>query len=371
MKIIVAYASAGRGHQKAAEVIAGAVRTRCPRHTVVLADSLDFSLPLFKKAYLASYDFLVLHLTWLWGALFYLTSAPAFAAAALAAHSCCNHLAARRFARWLTEQNPDVIISTHFLVSDVASRLKGKNRLHARLYTVITDFGVHPFWLAGHTDCYCVASGHTRDILVSYGVNPGAIRITGIPVDPVFKQVFERRALRARYGIAPSAFVVLVVTGSFGIGPLEEIARALHGECEVLVVCARNRKLFKRLNARKLDRVQVFGFVNTMPEMMSLADLIITKPGGLSVAELLVQSLPPLFIAAIPGQESGNSETLLRYGIGAPVNDIPRLQRIIRNYLAHPEALALQRQRMKELAKPNAVEEIIDAICSGGTRSAG
>ena len=84
------------------------------------------------------------------------------------------------------EMQPDVVVSTHFLSSDIVSFLKRRRHLRSRLITVITDFGVHPFWLSPATDCYCVASEATRDILKAAGVPSEIIRVTGIPVDPKF-----------------------------------------------------------------------------------------------------------------------------------------------------------------------------------------
>ena len=110
---------------------------------------------------------------------------------------------------------------------------------------------------------------------------------------------------------------MLVVTGSFGIGPIEEIVQLLCNDYEVLAVCARNKRLFGRLKARAYPHTHVFGFVENIDELMTVSDVIITKPGGLTISESLCMDLIPLFIAAIPGQESMNVEVLQNAGIGS------------------------------------------------------
>ncbi|MDD4940634.1 MAG: glycosyltransferase [Candidatus Omnitrophica bacterium] len=321
MKIVVVYATAGAGHKKAARCIADHIGASAH---VECRDIIDGSSWLFRLVYLRGYDFLVNHCQWAWSVLFCLTNRAASLPAAASLRSALHYFNTRRFCCFLIEARPDVVVSTHFLSSDVVSYLKAKGILQCRLVTVITDFGVHPFWICAATDVYCCASDATARMLADRGVAPEKIRVTGIPVEPKFSQTHDVSAIRRRLGISPGMKVVLIMTGSFGIGPIEDMTRSLCRGYAVLAVCARNKRLYARMKARAYPHACVFGFVDFIDELMAVADVIITKPGGLTISELLCMECAPLFIAAIPGQETANASILGSAAIGKGVSQ-PRL----------------------------------------------
>jgi len=157
-----------------------------------------------------------------------------------------------------------------------------------------------------------------------------------------------------------------VITGSFGIGPIERIADLLQEEAQMLVVCARNKKLYLRLKAKKYPQLNLFGFVDNIEELMSVSDVIITKPGGLSIAELLVKELPPIFISAIPGQEIENAKKLASYGIGVSVNCPVDIKDIVSDYKNHPDKISRIRDTMRRFKKPYSTQELYNVVCKSG-----
>jgi processive 1,2-diacylglycerol beta-glucosyltransferase len=359
MKIVVVYATAGAGHKKAAQAIAAYLRQREPGTDIALVDVVDRSSWIFRLIYLWGYDFLINHCQWLWAAVFYASSRPNYRAFFNRLTTGIQYYNTRAFTAYLTDAQPDVVVSTHFLSSDIVSFLKRRGQLRARLITVITDFGVHPFWISSSTDCYCVASEATRLVLEKAGVPRGAIRVTGIPVDPKFIRPHDRSAICARLGIDTARPAVLVVTGSFGIGPIEEIVRRLCNDYELLAVCARNKRLYRGLNARRYPHTHVFGFVDNIDELMTAADVIITKPGGLTISELLCMDLIPLFISAIPGQESVNVEVLRRSGIGSSVADLRGIAAQVAQCIRDTPRI---KESIRAFKQTNAVSGIYDVI---------
>jgi processive 1,2-diacylglycerol beta-glucosyltransferase len=367
MKIIVVYATAGAGHKKAAQVIAGYIRQQNDGSHVELVDIVDRSSWLFRILYLRGYDFLVNHAQWLWSFLFSLTGRGAGSMFTSRVTTSVHYYNTRTFVRYLTAAQPDVVVSTHFLSSDIVSFLKKKGDLRSRLITVITDFGVHPYWIAAGTDTYCVASEITRKILAGEGVPEGVISVTGIPTDPRFSRSHDRQQICARLGLDSARKIVLVVTGSFGIGPIEEIAAALHDDYEVLAVCARNKRLYERLKSAEYPHTHIYGFIDFIDDLMAVADVIITKPGGLTISELLCMDLIPLFISAIPGQESVNADVLQNAGIGSTVTALTdiksRVERCIR------EAPSIK-AAIRTFKQPNAVSRIYEIIRTGSSGTA-
>jgi processive 1,2-diacylglycerol beta-glucosyltransferase len=363
MKVVIAYASAGAGHLKAAQAIHNCLKQKSPQTQIHLVDILDKATPVFKYSYVWIYTFMVKHAFFLWGLLFAISEKGPLKWIARKSSTISHYLNTKSFCRFLIEEDPDLIISTHFAPPELAAHLKDKGKIRARLVTVITDFGVHPFWVSRGTDLYIGASEYTKARLIEQGVAEDKIKICGIPVDPRFLIAHDRDSLCEKIGIKKDFFTVLVMTGSFGIGPIEKIVAGLCGEAQILVVCANNRKLFNRLSSKKLSTVKVFGFVNNADELMAVSEVIITKPGGLSTSEILVMNLAPIFISVIPGQERGNVQALASCGIGLELDDVIEIRKAVVDYRDHPEKLLQIHEKIAAVRKPNAAEEICNAVC--------
>ena len=363
MKIIVAYASAGAGHTRAAEAIYKYLKGYYPQAEIKIVDVLEKSNRLFRDSYLGGYRFLIRQAIMLWHFAFWITSFKYLRKTSRLIASGLNQFSTLAFASFLERENPDFLISTHFLPSEISAGLKLRGKIKAKIITVITDFGVHPFWISPGTDIYIVASEITKSLLVKEGVLEKKISVLGIPTDEKFLKSYSRQAIAKKIGIAPDKFTVLLMTGSFGIGPLEEIAEALHEEVQLLVVCASNRNLYQNLQKKNLANVKTFGFIQNPEELMAASDLIITKPGGLSISEILCMELPPIFISAIPGQEMENQEILRNYGVGLFLKTIPEIKFTVMDLKNHPEKLNSIRESIRKIKKPHTLEEIRDVVC--------
>jgi len=362
MRIIIACASAGAGHLKAAEALDNYFRSRNSGQEVILLDVLEESNFLFGNFYSRSYSFMIKHAQWLWRFVFYVTSRKIFQPVLTKTRTLHNRLNVNKFRQYLMQTNPEVIISTHYLPANIVSDLKKKKKISSQLITVITDFGAHPFWVYEQTDLYAVASDLSRQELIKLGIPADKVKVTGIPVDAKFYNGFNKSVIRAKLDLEPGKFTVLVVTGSFGIGPIEQIVDLLQGQAQIIAVCAKNKKLFSRLIRKSYPGVKVFGFVDNIEELMAAADLIVTKPGGLSIAELLAMQLAPVFISAIPGQETQNVKILAQYGIGEKANNAVQVKKIVLEYLNAPQKLKFVHEQIIKIRKPNAVEEIYRAL---------
>ncbi len=362
MKVLITYASAGAGHRRAAESIYNYLKENSSDLNLVLLDALNKTNALFKLDYTKGYSFLIQYATALWHWAFWATQFRFLRRISRTLSRLINYINSQRLIRYLIRENPDVIISTHFLPSELAAGLKKRHKISSKLITVITDYGVHPFWISSGTDLYVVASDFTRTRLAMEGVSVEKIRVFGLPFDPKFLRHFDRADLCRKFGIDQDKFTVLIMTGSFGFGPLEEIVEALHEDCQLLVVCAGNKKLYARLLKRNLENVKVFGFVSNAEELMASAQVIITKPGGASITEVLIMELPVVFISAIPGQETANVQALSEYGIGVSPASIEGIKNIVLELKNNPQKIEELKQRIREIKKPFACQELADVI---------
>ena len=175
---------------------------------------------------------------------------------------------------------------------------------------VVTDLDVHAMWLCRDCEQYFVALEETKVHLVALGVPANRVTVSGIPIDPVFAEAKDARAMRRKHGLDEDAFTILVSAGGFGVGPVEHIIQALSGlshPAQVVVVCGRNEELRTRLSRvlRRLARppgvdFQLLGFTTEMDELMAAADLFVGKPGGLTTSEALAKGLPMVVINPDP-----------------------------------------------------------------------
>jgi len=170
------------------------------------------------------------------------------------------------------------------------------------------------------------------------------IQVSGIPIHPVFALTADRGRLQGKHGVSAAAPLLLVLCGGFGVGPVEALVRTLLasvGSAQMVIVAGRNealRRRLERLTASARDRVRVLGFTTEMNEWMALADLAVTKPGGLTTSEALALGLPLVVANAIPGQETRNATMLFEEGAAVsgenPLTVGPRVAR----RLGRPEA---------------------------------
>jgi processive 1,2-diacylglycerol beta-glucosyltransferase len=363
MKILIAYTLAGAGHFKAAEAIYNYFRKKNPHLELKLIDALAGASFLFRKSYLYGYSFCINYAPWLWSFAFRISSAKCLKPITSLVRFFINRINTQGFARTLIQEAPDVIISTHFLPSEISAYLKNTKKISSQIFTVITDFGVHPFWVSEGTDAYIVASDFTKNALIKEGVAESRIQTLGIPVGQKFLADLDRIALCKKFNIHPDKFTLLIVTGSFGIGPIEKIVDLLYKEAQLLVVCARNRRLFAKLTRKNYPGVKVFGFVNNLAELMAVSDIIVTKPGGLTISEAFVLKIVPVFISAIPGQETENLRVLAKLGATSIAKNIKEIKDTVLNYKTGSDELSRIKENISKLRKPSAVEDLYHVIC--------
>ena len=355
--ILLIHATAGAGHRKAAEAVYHGLQAR-PGCEAAIIDALDFTNPFFRYTYSKGYEFIVAELPTFWSAFFALTDQMWFLPVFRAVRRIYNGINAAPLAAYLKKNQFARIVVTHFLAAEVCGYLRRTHQIGGKLIVVVTDFDVHKIWLIEGVDEYCVASDYTKERLVAMGVDAGKVFVTGIPLDEKFTQVRDKAETRRKLGLDADLFTVLVSTSSFGFGPIEELAEYFKS-LQVIIICGHNEKLYGRLLAKANPRHKICRFVDNMEELMAASDVMVTKPGGLSVTEALANHLPLVFFSAIPGQEAGNVRVLAANGIGLSGMPLRDLASEVWGLSASPLSLENARQKTKALAKPNSVGDII------------
>src|SRR4030042_4493938 len=191
-KILIVYATAGIGHKKAATAIKKAYdEMKLPGTEVTLIDALDYTNNFFKWSYLQAYLLMVNKLPLFWGLSYYLTDIPFVDFFVSYIRRINNRANSKKLVNYILDTKPDVIISTHFFASEVIANLKQKSLMLSRLVTIVTDYRLHAWWVCEGTDAYIVARGDTRRDLQRGKVEPGNIKVIGIPIEPIFSKPLD------------------------------------------------------------------------------------------------------------------------------------------------------------------------------------
>jgi processive 1,2-diacylglycerol beta-glucosyltransferase len=359
--ILVLHASVGAGHTRAAKAVAAALALESPETRTVVVDALDLARPLFKRVYGKGYLDLVEKAPALFGYLFELTDRrPSPRALGDRLRRAVQRWGASELVDLLAGGGWDAIVNTHFLAPELVATLRAAGRLSIPQLTVVTDYDAHRIWVHDPTERYCVASPVAAASLRAHGVAASAISVTGIPIDPAFSAPVDRDAARRAFGLSGGYPVVVQAAGGHGVGPLEGVYRALLASTvpsEIVVVCGRNeagRKGLAKIRPPSRHRVKILGFTDKMRELMAVADLLVTKPGGLTVSEALACGLPMALVSPIPGQEERNSDYLLENGAAVKANAPAALTGKIEALLSSEARLDGMRRRARKLGHPRA-----------------
>jgi processive 1,2-diacylglycerol beta-glucosyltransferase len=280
-----------------------------------------------------------------------------------------NRIGLRRLLSLIQRERPAMVVSTFPLAAGAMSMLKQYGLTNVPTATVITDHTYHSSWVHSYTDHYLVGSDYVKQRLIENGVPSYHISVTGIPIRREFAEVYHRERLLQKHGLVPSQPIILVMGGGCGIfdsgASLVESLEALPKTAQIVIVCGRNRKLereFIQRAGQSKHRIQVKGYIDYVHELMAVADLMITKPGGLTISEALAMNLPMVLYKSIPGQEEDNADFLLQSGTAVAADTRPALIAQISKLLLCPEMLLAMRERADAIQKKNAAIDAVNVI---------
>ena len=370
MKILLLHASAGAGHRRAAEALAKAFLQARPDAEVKVCDILDYTSGIFRKTYSEGYLDLVRKAPELWGYLYSEADRKAEVPWRKEIRAVFNKVHALSFLKFYKDFDPDIAVCTHFMPLQLLTRASRRRRRHAQVYCAVTDFAVHALWILENTDTYYVAMDEARRHLIRRGQPTDKVKVTGIPIDPVFQQGQSKADARKTLGLPDDLPVVLLLSGGFGVGPTLDLIRAFGQEepvCRLVVVAGANATMKQEAEAlAKTIRtpVVVHGFVNNIHVMMDACDLVISKPGGLTTSEVLAKGRPMLVINPIPGQEQRNCETILEAGAAARLFEVEDAYFKVKSLLEDREHMEQMSSRAKRMGHPGAAAAIVADILS-------
>jgi processive 1,2-diacylglycerol beta-glucosyltransferase len=368
MRILITSVSAGAGHVKAAEAIQAALRRRFPSIHAVHVDVMNFVTARFLKIYVDGYNFAINYTPGLWGRLYdYWDRQDSSNKVTSLLYRAQRHYAAAFF-DYLARFDPHLIITTHFFVPQLLS--EGPTEVSAPLECVITDYDLHRFWVSDRISRYYVAHDGIAGKLRDMGVSADKISATGIPVHPIFDEHVGLRSLYQNYNLEPGLPVILVLSGGTGLSSQEKAVKALlrsERPMQILTVSGRNEALLRRLERLQAPAhiaLRNLGYVSNMHELLSLSDMVITKPGGLTVSECLAKKKIMILFSPIPGQEERNADFVVRKHAGVRAEHWNDLPVVVDRLLSDPALRSALRRNLDACARPKAAFDIVSSAMS-------
>jgi len=352
--------------------MAQALTERLPGADVHCVDVLDHTPSWFRAFYAWSYLFLVRYLPQIWRVSYHVLDWAPVYRLVQPLRRRWNLWIARPFVTWLTVSRPDLVVVTHFLAADVCSAGKADGWLSASLVVVVTDLHPHRFWISTEPDAIVVATPESATVLTGQGITNDRIHVLGIPIGSGFTTSYERREVERMFGLVPERRTVLLTSGGTTVGPFERVAEvllqleaALPARLQLLVVCGDNAAAVRRLQARARRSpmpMQVFEFIETMPQAMAASDLIVAKAGGLTITEALGRGVPLILYHVIPGQEQLNAEYTVRQGAALIAHHPGEVATAVRHLFEDPSRLEALRAAAQAISRPHAAGDIVSQV---------
>ena len=387
-KVLIMSASTGGGHNRAARAIKEELESRTIDNMSIeceIVDSLKLVNNTMDKVISRGYEKSALYTPKAYGSV-YRFSETTIASKNEFKTNPLTSLMARKFKHLLNESTPDLIIGTHPFPMIALSTLKKNNNIHSLsrsesfykstkvdippMISVLTDYTTHSTWIQNEIDYYIVGHEYVKELLVYEGVDSEKVKAFGIPVEKSFLSHRDRETVLTELGLSPEKLTVLLMGGSFGAGNIKETLEdliAIDRDFQILVIAGRNEHLKDKLS-KMLDstihnkNICLLGYTNKMNDILASIDVLISKPGGLTTTEALLNDVPMIVPYFIPGQEEENLDFLTNCGAALRTTKKYSLPVLLKVLIDDPSRLDNLRKNIKSIRKFDSAVNISNLV---------
>lgn len=363
-KILILTASIGAGHMKAAEAIENELKKINTANRITTIDfmspKISFINYLLKEIYLK----MLALVPNIYDVCYKISSGGETGSIAQNAFAVIMQPALRKILKKIA---PDIVVCTHPFPEGAINLYKKYNRMTAPLVAVLTDYSLHQIWLYPRVDKYFVAIELMKQEMIKRGYSERLCVAAGIPVAGGLEKLPDKKILRQKYKIAASECVLLLMGGGLGLGDisstLDELEQ-LETKLTLIVIAGHNDKLKQaaaKFAARSHHKLLVFGYTDKARELMKTADLLITKPGALTISEAFTLGVPLLLHDPIPGPETENAIYATKRGAAVWLHPGEKLKNAVVELLAGDRLKAMQKNALS-CARPQAANDIAASI---------
>lgn len=366
-KVMIFYASYGGGHLSAARSIKENIEINYKDIEVALVDCMEYVNKVVNKVTSKAYEEMAKKAPHTWGKVYSKSQTGPLAQIS----TTSNMILSIKLNKLLQSFKPDLIISTHPFGSTMCAYLKKQGKLDVPIATILTDYAPHDQWLVFNdfVDYYFVSHEELKRQLNEKGIPNSKIYATGIPLSNKFLLKYNKSQILQNFGLLPDRKTVLFFGGGeFGLGKNEtlKIFKAFikcPQNIQIVAISGKNHKMkehFEQL-VNELDtenRVKILEYTDKVPELMSISDLVVTKPGGLTTTESLASGLPIVIINPIPGQEEENATYLEKNKVAIWIKKDDNVEEILNELFSSPDKMQEMKIRARLISKKNSTKDI-------------
>jgi len=359
------YISEVSGHHSATVAIEKALKIFSPDIEILNINAFNYTNPISEKIINRLYMGVIKRTPQIWD---YLYDNPAVVKNLEKIKENIHKFNSPKLKNLFDKFKPDVVVCTQAFPCGMVADFKKTYNSDIPLIAVLTDYIPHSYWIYDTLNYYITPSDEVTRRLIKKGVACDKIKALGIPFDPKFNEPVDKNEILQKLKLEPNVTNILIMGGGQGLGPIKTMVKSLEKVklgIQEIVVSGTNRKLYNSLN-RKIKkykkRIVVLGYVNNINELMSISDIIVTKPGGVTTAEALAKRIPMIIVRPIPGQEASNARYLTERGAAIKIDRAKDINFIIEELLREPNILNRMRESAARISKPDASLDIARLI---------
>ena len=273
----------------------------------------------------------------------------------------------KKLEKYMVEYNPDFVIGTHSYATVLMTILKNRGILTCPTFGIVTDFTIHPFWESTDLDWYITPDELLTKAAEKKGIPSSKVLPIGIPIRQKFGTCTDKDIAKKFLGLS-SKPMVLIMMGSMGFGDINEIIDScdkLESSFQMTVICGNNEKALASISEQIHNKeMRCLGFTENVDQYMDAADVIITKPGGLTTSEALAKGLPLILMNPIPGQEERNMEFLVNTGAAMITSKTFPVEAALYQFFEHDWRKQIMKEAAQKLAKPESTKNLYEFVMS-------
>ena len=359
------YISNNSGHHKASLAIEKALHLQSADVETMNVNSFNYTNPVLEKIINRTYMSVIRRKPEFWG---YLYDNPEIVKKTQRLRDGIHKHNAEKLSNLINSFSPQAVICTQAFPCGMVADFKKKQNLQLPLFGVLTDYAPHAYWIYDNVDRYFVPSKEVAAKLTSNGILSERIMDTGIPIDPTFKNSRNKSHIFRTLGLDASKPVVLLMGGSQGVGPLKEAYTSLlrtKTDFQLIAVVGNNKGMyrwFNRQEKKSRKKLIVYSFVDFVADLMEIATILISKPGGITIAEAFAKGLPICIIKPIPGQEQMNTDYLLANNVAVKIEHPSNTGIIVEELLYNRGKLNELCRKAKSYSKPDSADVIASTV---------
>lgn len=311
-RVLTFYITNRSGHHKAALAVEKSLHVLDAECETFTIDLVKYLHPISSWVINKIYSLIIKRFPFIWGNMY---DKPKVYKSLAPFHRFVSYCDLNKLKKIIDKLNPDVVVCTQAFPCSVVADYKNRYDGKFKLIGVVTDFWANRFWFNDNVDQYVISSDWCEDGFEKAGISKNRLARLGIPISPDFINSYDLNLIGEQFDLKKNIPTVLIMGGGSGIGPLSKVTALLDSsvfDFQMVVICGKNKKLFRSFKRKRFKKnVKVFPYIDEVYKLMEFSDIIITKPGGITVSEALCKHLGLVVLTPIPGQEGNNLKFLL------------------------------------------------------------